>query len=99
MPIIAVRAPLRSISALVASSRAVDYEVDVARRDARLGERRGDALHDGLLRRPRRRQDLGGDKSAADLDGDVGEGAANIHADAHITRLCTHCYAFPIAAA
>ena len=39
------------------------------------------------------------DKSTADLHRNVGESAANIHADAHITRLCTHYYAFPIAAA
>ena len=79
--------------------RAVDHEVDVGGRDARLGKGGGNALQDRLLRRPRGGQHLGSHNARTDLNSDVGEGAANIDADAHVTCCNTHRSGFPIATA
>ena len=64
----------------------MDHQVDFGRRHTGFGQRLRDALQHGLLGRARCRQDLGGYRATADLDGDVGEGAADIDADAHVTR-------------
>src|SRR5690606_34693642 len=68
--------------------RAVDDDIDIAQRDARIPDDDLDTIEDRLLGGGIIGQHLGGKELAAHIERDVGKGAADIGAEADVVTLC-----------